>query len=286
VLGITLIKKLTFGPRLVTIILIILSTTLLAACASDPEIIVVEITRLVPQVEEVEVTRIVEIEKEVTRLVQVPMVVTGTPKPSEVEPLDLERLHIDIWPDYDEPAVLVLLTGEVPAGAPFPYEIAIPIPPKARINAVAEVNQNGMNSIEYRVVNSAVHLRGTAPAFRVEYYVPYQRDEAQRTYDFQWLAPFSVAELAVQIQRPANAIDFAGRPEPTAVYKNPNDGLDYYQLEPVTVPTGSSFDLSFSYTMSGDTLTVDQLDGSSPNLPGSPFHDQQACGVSCRPFIN
>lgn len=252
-------------------ILLFLLSFLLAACSAEPEIIVVEITRLVPEIQQVEVTRLVEVQKEVTRIVEIPRADSGT----ALSTPDLESLQIEFWPDFDQPAVLVLLTGSLPAGQPLPAELAIPIPSNAQINAVAQIDESGMGSIDYQALEDAVLFQSDTAAFRVEYYVPYEQDENRRAYTFQWLAPFTVEELAVQVQRPANAIDLAALPEPSAVATDPNDNLDYYLLDPLSVPRGVPYRLAFNYTMISDTLTIDELSPNPPDQPPGPLHDQQ-----------
>jgi hypothetical protein len=238
---------------------------------NHPEIIVVEITRIVPEIQQVEVTRLVEVEKEVTRIVEIPRVDPGTALPTP----DLELLQIEFWPDFDQPAVLVLLTGSLPPGRPLPAELIIPVPPDAQINAVAQIDEDGMAAIDYQPLEDAVLFQSDTAAFRVEYYVPYQQEENRRAYDFQWLAPFTVDELAVQLQRPANAIDLAAQPEPSAVSTDPDDSLDYYLFDPLSVPRGVPYRLAFNYTMISDTLTIEELYPTPPAQPPSPLHDQQ-----------
>jgi hypothetical protein len=261
-------------------ILTILFILLLAACSPDPEVIVVEITRVVPEVEQVEVTRLVEIEKEVTRIVE------GSPdtaRAPEITTPDLEVLQIELWPDFDQPAVLVLLTGRLPVSQSLPATVAIPVPADAQINAVAQVDENGMVSIDYRAVDGAVLFQSATPTFRVEYYVPYQLDQTLRAFDFQWLAPFSVYELAVQVQRPARTADLAIQPQPSAVFTDEADGLDYYQLDRFSVPRGIPFNLNFTYTMPADSLTIDELSPSSPDFPDDPddpLHNNQQASLS------
>lgn len=249
--------------------ILFLLSILLAACSSTPEVVVVEITRLVPEVEQVEVTRLVEVEKEVTRIVEAP------PASAVVPAADLERLQIEFWPDYDQPAVLVLLTGSLPAGHPLPADLAIPVPPEAQINAVAQIDDSGMASIDYQAVDGAVLFRSDTPAFRVEYYAPYRQDQNLRAYDFQWLAPFSVAGLGVQIQRPANAIDLLTQPEASAIISDPADGLDYHNLDSLAVSRGIPYRISFNYTMISDSLTIEELNPTPPDQPPGPLHDQQ-----------
>ena len=43
----------------------------------------------------------------------------------------LERLEISLWPEYDRPAMLVMLRAWLPADAEFPVTISLPMPAMA-----------------------------------------------------------------------------------------------------------------------------------------------------------
>jgi hypothetical protein len=254
---------------LITTIFLLLSIILITACSPDPEIIVVEVTRLV------------EVQKEVTRIVEVSPDTVLPPGVSVFAP-DLEFLQVEFWPDYDKPAVLVLLTGRLPVAQSLPAEVAIPIPQEAQINAIAQIDEGGMASIDYRTADGAVLFQSASPAFRVEYYVPYQLQQTRRDYEFQWLAPFSVYEMTVQVQRPANTADLAIQPQPSAVFTDNADGLDYYELNSLSVPRGIPYNLNFSYTMPSDSLTIDEL---SPASPDGPLHNNQQASRDLGPHL-
>lgn len=260
-------------------VLSILSAALLAAvlfgCAVEPEIIVVEITRVVR--EEVEVTRIFEIEKEVTRIVEVPLGQgSGASSSDQFAGQGLDFLQVELWPDYDQPAMLVLLTGQIADGVALPAQISIPLPEGAQVHAVAQIDQSGMTSTDHALAPGAVVFENSTPGFRVEYYVPYLREGDERSFDFEWRAPFPVRELAVQIQKPANASQITSKPTPNSTYTEPSDGLSYLRFDPVAVLAGQLYRLRLQYQMTSDGLSADEPGSESPDIPGNPLHGQQA----------
>lgn len=268
--------------HLMALIVMVLAFTMLAGCSPEPQVIVVEITRLVAEVEEVEVTRIVEVEKEVTRIVELPAEAKPGAPSAEYDQNrmhDLDFLQLEFWPDYDQASVLVLMTGGMPSGTDLPVVVAIPIPEGAEINAIAQIDEGGMTSIDYSLAGDAVVFETGTPGFRVEYYVPYQRDGNVRSYTFEWPAPFSVEAFGAQIQRPFNASTLTSAPAPSSIVTETADGLDYYVFDPQPSSQGIPLRLQFSYEMISDGLTVDQLHSPAPQLPdNSPLHDQQARG--------
>ena len=87
----------------------------------------------------------------------------------------LDRLEIELWPDYDRPALLVLLTGVLPPGTAMPAAVSIPIPADADINAVARISDTSemIDDVTYNTdagENDQQHLTFTTPdlRFRVE----------------------------------------------------------------------------------------------------------------------
>jgi len=168
----------------------------------------------------------------------------------------LDSLYVAFWPDYDDPSVLVLMTGTLPADASFPAEVTIPIPPKAEINAVARIGEEGMADTEYQVEGDMLTLITPDPRFRVEYYAPYEEDGDSHIFDFAWNADFDVQEFIAEIQQPVNATSLTTQPEAANVDTSPSDGLTYHALPSRALPAGTPFEMSFRYDMADPGLTA------------------------------
>jgi len=174
-----------------------------------------------------------------------------TPAPS------VDTLHIAFWPDYDKPAVLVLLTGSLPADATYPAEVTIPLPENAEVNAVARMNSEvGMADIDFQVNGDNLTMTTPDPQFRVEYYVPYTDDGGWRTYDFVWNADLDVEEFIAEIQQPSSAISLLTEPPAENSVTNPSDGLIYHGMPPKTVAAGTPYEISFRYNAADSRLTA------------------------------
>ena len=178
---------------------------------------------------------------------------------------ELDSVQISFWPDFDDPSVLVLITGQLPENTPLPAQVSIPIPENAQINAVASIDEAGMASIDFDTADGNVTFVISSPRFRVEYYAPYQQDGLSRSYDFEWIADVAVAELSAEVQQPANANTLTSEPAASNMFTNQTDGLFYHVLDSRPVPVGTSYQLSFQYDMASDALTVGQVT-SAPEL--------------------
>jgi hypothetical protein len=179
---------------------------------------------------------------------------------AQTEVTAVESLLIQLWPDYDRTAVLVLLTGTVPADTPLPATVTIPLPETAALNAVARLATEGtlVDDIAYTTEAGQLTLTTPDPTFRVEYYVPYVADNDQRRFTFAWQAGMAVDQLDIQVQQPAAASSMQTEPATTDIQTR-NDGLTYYTFSEQDVLAGESVTVDVSYMMSTPQLSVDLI---------------------------
>ncbi|MEJ2286135.1 MAG: zinc ribbon domain-containing protein [Desulfobacterales bacterium] len=178
-------------------------------------------------------------------------------------PVDvIDTLDIELWPDYDRPSVLVLLTGTLPVDTRLPASVTLPIPQGAQINAVARIDSQD-NSMKDDIFSSADppgKLTFVTPdlRFRVEYYLPYTVDDNRREFDYTWLADIRVNNLHLRVQRPISASDLSIEPA-TANVARSEDGFDYHTFPPRTVAAGQPFSLHVEYLSNSAQLSVANL---------------------------
>ena len=184
---------------------------------------------------------------------------------AQSEPAELDSLAVELWPDYDRPSMLVLLTGTLPEGTPLPATLTIPVPSGAEIHAVASFNEAGalLSNVEYTVSGGQMTLTTPSLRFRVEYYDPYEADGDQYSYTFDWQAGLSVAEAIVVVQQPRAAVDFTVTPAAASTAANRGDGLTYHTLPTRAVGANEPFTVAIAYTADAPVLSAP-----SQTLPG------------------
>jgi hypothetical protein len=174
----------------------------------------------------------------------------------------IESLAVDIWPEYDRTAVLVLLTGFLPTGSALPATITVPIPEDADLNAVARITDDGTLFSDITFDDSVigqVTLTTTDPRFRVEYYVPYEQDEDTRSITFEWQADVNVTELLISVQHPVGTEELTTDPAEFSVTTR-QDGFQYHNLSPLSVAAGETFSLEVSYSRAMSQLSAELLE--------------------------
>jgi hypothetical protein len=178
----------------------------------------------------------------------------------------IDSLDIEIWPDYDKPSVLVLLTGTLPRDTLLPASITLPLPETAQLNAVARIDgKDGvMKDDIFSSPDPSGRLTFITPdlRFRVEYYLPYAVENNQRSFDYTWLAAIAVNNLQLRVQRPTSASTLNIEPAAANIVRS-GDGFDYHIFPARAVPARQSFSLHVEYNMITAQLSAASL--SSPN---------------------
>ncbi|MHC4917784.1 MAG: zinc ribbon domain-containing protein [Planctomycetota bacterium] len=174
----------------------------------------------------------------------------------------LENLEIFLWPDYDRPSVLALLTGTLAPDTPLPAVLSVPFPADAQLNAVARIDaqERMIDDIAYSTGTGTLTLTTPDPRFQVEYYLPYRIEDGEHVFSFTWLADLSVDRLNATVQRPRAAPSLLTEPMASQVLEG-RDGLTYYRLPAQAVPGGQPFSLTVRYPMASTRLTAERPGG-------------------------
>lgn len=186
----------------------------------------------------------------------------------------IDQLIIDIWPDFDQPSALVLMTGVLPAGTDLPATVTIPLPLDAQLNAVARISEQNVmiDDIDFTPAGNSVTLTTPDTRFRVEYYLPYTADELNRSFTFSWVSDLSVNSLEFAIQEPLALAEMTTEPPPDQFVVR-NDGLRYQTFDGVSVPAGTPFTVQTNYTLTSNQLTITGLtttDDGASLIPPAP----------------
>jgi hypothetical protein len=169
----------------------------------------------------------------------------------------LASLSVDLWPDYDRPAMLVLLTGELPSSTTLPATVTIPLPANAELNAVARFGETGglFSDLVYTVENGQLTFTTASPQFRVEYYAPYEVDGDLHSYLFEWTSDLVIDSLVAVVQQPLAATSITFEPEPAGSQLR-NDDLTYFTFPPQTLAPCQPYTLNISYEVSSQQLSA------------------------------
>ena len=181
----------------------------------------------------------------------------------------LSSLEVDLWPEYDRPAVLVIYRITLPPSVSLPVDLTLRIPAAAgeptavavrQMNAAGEA---GLFSIPYKRQVAGewgmLNITATMPEVQLEYYDPgLVKEGLARQFEYHWPGDYAVEALTLQVQQPFGASDMRISPA-SGQGETSSDGLVYYTEQVGALPAGQTFSLTINYTKSIDDLSVANL---------------------------
>ena len=133
----------------------------------------------------------------------------------------LASLEIDIWPEFDQPAALVLLRAEIAGDVSLPATVSLRLPtssggPAALASAASA--DGPLFNLPYQRTDSQADFMTVAFTteerfFQVEFYDRLPIDTADRSYTYVWPGDLPVDQLSVELKQPAGATDLSVQPE-------------------------------------------------------------------------
>jgi hypothetical protein len=174
-------------------------------------------------------------------------------------------LEIALWPEYDQPTMLVIYRLTLSADTLLPAQLSIRIPATAgRPNAVAVREPSGqLVNLEYELTSdgtwSTIRMVANFPELQIEFYDPGLIKEGnQRKFTFAWSGDYAVERCFVEVQQPLGASEMMISPGP-ARSEIAEGGLVYFMKEVGYLDNGQKFNIDLSYQKSGDDLSVSGL---------------------------
>lgn len=166
-------------------------------------------------------------------LLPIALVLTGLTEPVAAQTgLKIERLQIDLWPEYDRADMLVIYRGTLPADTPLPATLTLRLPGRVgEPHAVAYSDGSGnLLQANYSTTTTddglAVTLEAPTASFQLEFYDSLTRVDEQRSYTFVWSGDYAVDELSLAFVPPPGASEI--QTEPTlSPFQSAADSLSY-----------------------------------------------------------
>ncbi|MGA2490038.1 MAG: zinc ribbon domain-containing protein [Anaerolineales bacterium] len=186
--------------------------------------------------------------------------------------MHLSLLSIDIWPEYDQPAVLIIYHISLASDTSLPASLAIRIPSDVQINAVAVgdptkglLNAPYDNSVQGQW--SVLKITTNSLQVQVEYYAPLIKNGTARHILFEWPGDYAVDKLEANFLKPfgAEGVSFSLAPTDTGPGQ---DGLINYHFQIANLAAGQSFSLTIDYLRQTDDLSISSLPVQAASTPG------------------
>jgi hypothetical protein len=180
----------------------------------------------------------------------------------------IDQMDVQVWPEYDERAVLVLMGLSLPADVPLPTTFRFAIPHGAIVAGVAEVDSKG--DFKYNYADSYPPVQSGAEwdvvtiqvqgfrSLQIDYYYDPGLPAAagERSFPLLLQVPVDVGTLVLHVQQPSRATDFRVQPALGSLGKA-DDGFTYAVGTFSEVKAGSTLGQLVSYSKPDGALSAD-----------------------------
>ena len=197
----------------------------------------------------------------------------------------LDRLEVVIWPEYDQPAALVMLRAHLAQGTPLPAVLPLPMPADvAAPNAVAQRGPDGTlliaNYTRQETENgSLIFIETTSMEVRLEYYTVLPIEGIKRQFTYEWPGGLDLHSVVYEVQQPAGAASFTIEPPQTG-QQIAGDGLTYFFADLGAKQPTDTFAFTLGYEKADRALSIASL---SPALPSPQIPPSTATPATATP---
>ena len=187
----------------------------------------------------------------------------------------LASLNIEIWPEYDRPAALVILRAALAETVKLPATVTLKLPAASGgPSAVAHstVGDGNLLSLKYERAKAgefiAVKFETPSRFFHVEFYEPIPTTDAARSFRYVWPGDLATDNVTVIVQEPASATGVSVEPR-LATLSTGQDGLHYRMAELGALEAGKPFPITVRYTKADARPSVESQKPKAPESPAA-----------------
>ncbi len=193
-------------------------------------------------------------------------------------PIKLSSLQVQLWPEYDQPSMLVIYDFRLPESIKLPVSVSISFPKEGHLVAVASQAADGsLLNTDYigptagqQSQTVTIQIQ-TSTTYHLEYYQPLSRTGRERKFSYVWPGDYAVDDISISIRIPPDTTSIITDPAMKST-KAP-DGTDSLIKDFGALQAGQKFPLQLTYVKESETLSVpgESVQPSKPlgsNTPG------------------
>ncbi len=172
----------------------------------------------------------------------------------------LYSVHVQLWPEYDQPSMLVIVDFKLAPMTSLPVDLTFRIPTDANLIAVAYQDENGdlLNAKFETPAESGNWQTFTMTIeqnvlHRFEYYQPLTFRGNERTFSYSWNQMYAVKKFSVSVLEPMDVVAFSM--QPNYATKESVNGLTLYKSEERKVNPREEYIVNLQYEKTSLTLT-------------------------------
>lgn len=191
-------------------------------------------------------------------------------------PPTIKTMKVQLWPEYDDPRVMVTYQGEFKDASVFPQAVKFPAPlgsEMAMVCALKPPDDEHLCQL-YDTLTAADSLAVSytlpIPTYYLEYYWDGIKTQTGKSFSFNYVSPYAIDSLEVEVQQPSRATDFK-LAQPYASASSDALGIKYYHYVFNNVTPGQTISIDASYTKPDNKPSVVKKTSGSTSNAGSGY---------------
>lgn len=171
----------------------------------------------------------------------------------------LNTVSVQLWPEYDQPSMLVIVDFKIAPMTSLPVDLTFNIPTDANLIAVAVQTENGdllNTSFESPKANGDVKTFTMTieqnAIYRFEYYQPLTFNNNEREFLYSWQNAYAVKSFSVNVLEPLDVKSLST--VPNYVSEQVINQLNYYEGEVVKLSANEKFSFQLQYEKTTEAL--------------------------------
>jgi len=191
----------------------------------------------------------------------------------ENEVTGFDNVQLWIYPEYDDPRLLVMLEGQI-QGADPPTTVRFLVPSEAEMYSAGSMDAQGQytggppdrepssipgwDEISYEV---------TTRTFRVEYYDPIIGEQPDKAISYEFRRLYPISNLAVVVQESKGSSNFSVLPAGDSFVDNEGFNSYVYHFSELESTQSLSFEISYQKSDNRPSLAINGNQSSQSYLP-------------------
>jgi len=185
--------------------------------------------------------------------------------------LRISSMEISIWPEYDEPKVLVMNHGKMADKSMVPAKVRFLVPKGAEVHSTCAITETGEHQQQAREIQEKgefdeVSYNLPLPEFHFEFYYNPLQEGANKSFDYLIRPTYPIDMLQVDVQQPLKATNF--KVSPSGFSERSDDkGFKYYVYSFNNVLPDKDIKLSVAYTKTDPNPSVEKQEAQAGQTP-------------------
>lgn len=164
----------------------------------------------------------------------------------------IKDMSLSLWPEYDDPRVLVMYQGEFYDDVAKPAKLKFLIPKGFELVMAGAITKEGRHihtahQIADKGERVEISFEVNESTFYLEfYYNPFETKGERKEFNYLVTSDYPIGQVTISVQQPLRAKDFILKPSPVSVLSD-QKGFKYHQYKLQNFSKEKGFTLKAAY---------------------------------------